>query len=70
MTPGEEGVHRLVYYNDLPLDNIRYRTKQRNVAETRARAVLSCLTAACKAFSLADAKEKGTDGLVIRSLDD
>ncbi len=29
-----------------------------------------CLTAACKAFSLANAKEKGTDGLVIRSLDD
>jgi len=29
-----------------------------------------CLTVACKAFSLANAKEKGTDGLVIRSLDD
>ena len=29
-----------------------------------------CLTAACKAFSLVNAKEKDTDGLVIRSLDD
>ena len=29
--------------------------------------VLECFTAACKAFSLANAKEKGTDGLVIRS---
>jgi hypothetical protein len=32
--------------------------------------VWECLTAACKAFSLANVKEKGTDGLVIRSLDD
>jgi hypothetical protein len=33
-------------------------------------ALRECLTAACKAFSLANAKEKGTAGLVIRSLDD
>ena len=35
-----------------------------------ASSMWECLTAACKAFSLANAKEKGTDGLVIRSLDD
>ena len=29
-----------------------------------------CLTAACKAFSLANAKGKGINELVIRSLDD
>ena len=29
--------------------------------------VWECLTAVCKALSLADAKGKGTDGLVIRS---
>ncbi len=29
-----------------------------------------CLTAACKAFSIANAKQRGTNGLVIRSLDD
>jgi hypothetical protein len=34
------------------------------------RTVFECLTAACKALSLANAKEKGTHGLVIRSLDD
>ena len=32
--------------------------------------LLVCLTAACKALSLANAKGKGTNGLVIRSLDD
>jgi len=32
--------------------------------------VLECLTAACKALSLANAKGKGTNRLVIRSLDD
>jgi len=32
--------------------------------------VLECLTAACKALSPANAKGKGADGLVIRSLDD
>ena len=32
--------------------------------------LLECLTAACKALSLANAKGNGTDGLVIRSLDD
>jgi hypothetical protein len=31
--------------------------------------VLECLTAACKALSLANAKRKGTNGLVIGSLD-
>ena len=31
--------------------------------------MLECLTAACKALSLANAKGKGTNGLVIRSLD-
>jgi len=31
--------------------------------------VLECLTAACKALSLANAKGKGTNGLVIRSFD-
>jgi hypothetical protein len=29
-----------------------------------------CLTAACKAFSLANAKGKGINELVVRSLDD
>jgi hypothetical protein len=29
-----------------------------------------CLTAACKAFSLANAKVKGVNELVVRSLDD
>ncbi len=29
-----------------------------------------CLTATCKAFSLANAKRKGVNELVIRSLDD
>ena len=33
-------------------------------------ALLECLTAACKALSLANAKGKGTNGSVIRSLDD
>ena len=32
--------------------------------------MLVCLTAACKALSLANAKEKGTNVLVIRSLDE
>ena len=32
--------------------------------------LLECLTAACKALSLANAKGKGTNGSVIRSLDD
>ena len=32
--------------------------------------LLECLTAACKALSLANAKGEGTNGLVIRSLDD
>ena len=32
-------------------------------------ALLECLTAACKAFSLANAKVKGTSGLLTRSLD-
>jgi len=32
--------------------------------------LLECLTAACKALSLANAKVKGTNGSVIRSLDD
>jgi len=32
--------------------------------------LLECLTAACKALSLANAKGMGTNGLVIRSLDD
>jgi hypothetical protein len=36
----------------------------------RARCMLECLTAACKAFSLANAKGKGVNELVIRSLDD
>jgi hypothetical protein len=31
--------------------------------------VLECLTAACKALSLANVKGKGTNGLVIGSLD-
>jgi hypothetical protein len=33
-------------------------------------AVLECLTAACKALSLANGKGKGTNGLEIGSLDD
>ncbi len=33
-------------------------------------ALIECLTAACKALSLANAKGKSTNGLVIRSLDD
>ncbi len=41
-------------------------TKQRTGSDK----LRESLTAACKAFSLANAKEKGTDGLVIRSLDD
>jgi hypothetical protein len=36
----------------------------------RGQGVLECLTAACKAFSLVNAKGKGIDELVIRSLDD
>jgi hypothetical protein len=44
------------------------------VARVRVRAVASamweCVTAACKAFSLANAKGKGVDELVIKSLDD
>ncbi len=32
--------------------------------------LLECLTAACKTLSLANAKGKSTNGLVIRSLDD
>jgi len=38
--------------------------------ETMSPKMRECLTADCKAFSLANAKEKGNDGLVIRSLDD
>jgi hypothetical protein len=37
------------------------------VLNQHCRPVWECLTAVCKALSLADAKGKGTDGLVIRS---
>jgi hypothetical protein len=37
---------------------------------SKTQSLLECLTAACKALSLANAKGKGTNGLVIRSLDD
>ncbi len=40
------------------------------LVRVRSDKLWGCLTAACKAFNLANAKEKGTDGLVIRSLDD
>ncbi len=35
--------------------------------ENNQRCLRECLTAVCKALSLANAKGKGTDGLVIRS---
>ncbi len=38
--------------------------------QSPAPSLRECLTAACKAFSLANAKGKGVDELVIKSLDD
>ena len=46
------------------------RTRQTSTMSLGFRPMLECLTAACKALSLANAKGKGTNGSVIRSLDD
>jgi len=47
-----------------------HRTRDPGNPHRHRATVLDCLTAACKALSLANAKGKGTNGSVIRSLDD
>ena len=62
----EDGSDNDKDYDD---DNHGWRATKRAMAMATT-LVLECLTAACKALSLANAKGKGTNGLVIRSLDD
>ena len=50
-------------------DGIQQRLQRHLVKSEKGRGLLECLTAACKALSLANGKGKGTNGLEIGSLD-
>ncbi len=62
-----EAIECICTYEKGKLDTFEKSDKFSNKGKKGKKCLWECLTAVCKALSLADAKGKGTDGLVIRS---